>query len=357
VRLADGQCYLSFCSNDYLGLANHPDVLQAAAEGLQRYGCGSGASHLITGHSQAHHLLEEELAAFLDVPAVLLYSSGYMANLGVMNVLLDKQDFIYQDKLNHASLIDAGRAANAVMKRYLHNDLQSLEKLLRASNNKAGLIVSDAVFSMDGDIVRLDEMLALLAGYPHTALMLDDAHGFGILGTDGSGSPAHFGIKHAEIDIYMATLGKALGVAGAFVAASADFIEALIQFSRTYIYTTAMPPAQAEALRMSLKLLHSEPWRRHKLMENTLLFKKLALQNGIPLGNSDTPVQPILLHSTSHALNLQAYLKKQGMLTIAIRPPTVPPDTSRLRITLSAEHGKQHIAQLVKAISEGIDQL
>ncbi len=349
VNLADGKSYLNFSSNDYLGLANHPHLKQHYQKAIAQYGCGSGASHLMSGHSIAHARLEEELASFLSLEACLLFSCGYMANLGILNAVLDKNDQVFQDKLNHASLIDAGLAANAKMTRFPHLQYESLEQQLVASEAPTKMIISDGVFSMDGDTAPLNDLLHLATKH-QTELMLDDAHGFGVLGENGKGSPEYYGLKHQDITVYMATFGKAVGVAGAFVTGSAALIENLVQFSRTYTYTTAMPAAQAEVIRESLKLMQKEAWRREKLNTLIIYFKQLAKQAGLTIQASDTAIQPLMIGKNEDAIALSEQLLIQGFLVTAIRPPTVPENTARLRITLSANHQPQHLEQLIESI-------
>ena len=348
--LVNGQRYLAFCSNDYLGLANHPEIRHSAQQAVNEYGLGGGASHLIVGHSRPHRQLEEELADFVGRPRALLFSTGYMANLGVMSALLEAGDCVFQDRLNHASLLDAGRLSGARFQRYQHMDLDNLEQRLRKSRAKRKLIATDAVFSMDGDRSPLAE-LATLAGQYQAALMVDDAHGFGCQGKQGRGSVDSFGLSQDQAPILMATLGKALGTAGAFVAGSEALIETLIQFSRSYIYTTAMPPAIAAATRTSLKIVREEEWRREKLRDLIACFRKACEQTDVPLIASSTAIQPVLSGSVEQTLRASEQLLKAGILATPIRPPTVPKGCSRLRITLSAAHQKYHIDQLVAALS------
>jgi len=344
-----GKSYLNFCSNDYLGLANHPRLVQRQKQALDIYGCGSGASHLVSGHSVAHHNLEQELAEFLNVEKAILFSSGYMANLGVLNTILNRQDSVFEDRLNHASLIDAGLFCQAKMKRYAHSDSSALQQQLLASKSPHKLIISDAVFSMDGDIAPIPELVQLAD--KHSAwLMLDDAHGFGVLGEKGRGSMEYYNLQPEQVDIYMATLGKAMGVSGAFVAGSKDLIETLIQFSRTYTYTTAMPAVLAETLRESILLLTEESWRREKLNGLIDYFRTSALQLGIKLIDSPTAIQPIIIGDNQIATHLAEELMQQGIYVAAIRPPTVPENTARLRITLSANHQKNEIDRLLDGL-------
>ncbi len=352
IRLND-QRVLNFCSNDYLGLANHPQVKQAFIKGAETYGVGSGAAHLVNGHTAAHHALEEELAEFLGYPRVLLFSTGYMANLGVAQSLYTKHDSIIEDKLNHASLLDAANISNARLLRYLHKDYTNLQAKLSRCKQGEKLLSSDAVFSMDGDEADISQLVKL--SQQHNAqLMLDDAHGFGVLGKEGRGSLNHQQINNAEVSVYMATLGKALGTAGAFIAGSEELIETLIQSARCYIYTTAMPAAIAEATRSSLKLLSSENERQQSLINNIKYFKTLASQAKLNTLPSNTAIQPIIIGSAKAAMDSSQHLLQQGLHVAAIRPPTVAKNTSRLRITLRADHREQDIERLIDIMSSSL---
>jgi 8-amino-7-oxononanoate synthase len=344
----DGREYLAFCSNDYLGLAADPRLSAAANEGIARYGVGSGASHLILGHSTAHHELEEALARFVRQPRALLFSTGYMANMGVVSALTGRGDAIFADRLNHASLNDAALVSRAAFKRYAHNDLDALERLLKTTPARRRLIVTDAVFSMDGDIAPVAALLELCERHD-AYLFIDDAHGFGVLGEAGRGTLAHCNVASKRI-IYMATLGKAAGVAGAFVAGDETLIETLIQNARTYIYTTATPPLLAHALLTSLQIMATEEWRRERL--RALVAQLTAGLAAAPwqLMHSDTPIQPLLIGGNDEALALSATLAAAGLLVPAIRPPTVPQGTARLRISLSADHEAADVARLVETL-------
>ena len=351
----DGKTLLNFCSNDYLGLANHPTVIAALKRGADNYGVGSGASHLINGHSRAHQALEEELAEFVGRPRALLFSTGYMANLGVVSALVGRGDFVFEDRLNHASLIDAGLLSGARLQRYLHADMDSLAShLAKSSTQQAGkrtLIVIDGVFSMDGDLAPLPELAATAAR--HDAwLMVDDAHGLGVLGDKGQGTVSHYQLSNDEVPILMGTLGKAFGTFGAFVAGSEALIETLIQQARSYIYTTALPPAVAEATRASLALVQQESWRREKLATLIQRFRSGAAQLGLTLLDSGTPIQPLMVGDTGRAMRLSKALLTKGILVSAIRPPTVPDGSARLRITLSAQHDEVQVDQLLTALEE-----
>ncbi|HEY1773247.1 MAG TPA: 8-amino-7-oxononanoate synthase [Gammaproteobacteria bacterium] len=346
--VADGRSLLNFSSNDYLGLAADPRLAEAAKLGLDKYGTGSGAAHLVTGHSAAHHALEEELAAFCGRPRALLFSSGYMANLGIAGALVGRGDRVLEDRLNHASMLDAGLLSGAAFSRYAHCNAVSLERELADGKGNA-LVLTDGVFSMDGDVAPL-RALAKAADHYGAHLGVDDAHGFGVIGAGGRGSLEYHGLGLAEVPIYMATLGKACGSVGAFVAGSEALIETLIQQARTYIYTTAAPAAWAEASRMALSLVETETWRRDHL--NTLIarFRDGAAQLGLRLMESNTPIQPMLVGEAEDALTLSSKLKDRGLLVAAIRPPTVPVGSARLRITLTAAHTEQQVDALLNAL-------
>ncbi|CAK0754943.1 8-amino-7-oxononanoate synthase [Gammaproteobacteria bacterium] len=347
-----GKKILQFCSNDYLGLANHPKVIEAFVASAREYGVGAGAAHLVTGHRFPHHALEEELAEYTDRPRVLLFSTGYMANLGVTDVLVGRRDQIYEDRLNHASLLDAARYSEATLFRYPHLDVSTLKnQLVHAPAQGKRLISTDAVFSMDGDLAPLPE-LAKLAQHHDAWLMVDDAHGFGVLGC-GKGTLKQCGLSLEEVPILMATFGKALGTFGAFVAGSEELIEMLIQEARTYIYTTATPPAVAEATRVSLRLLTEEPWRGEHLFKLIRRFRAGTANLDLPstsFTDSQTPIQPILLGSAERAVAISSLLLEKNILVSAIRPPTVPQGTARLRITLSAAHTEEQVDRLLETL-------
>jgi 8-amino-7-oxononanoate synthase len=345
---ADGEEILSFCSNDYLGLASHPALIAALQQAAAEAGVGGGASHLITGHHRLHHELEEALAAFVGLPRALFFSTGYMANLGIVSAMVGRGDAIFADRLNHASLNDAAVLSRADLHRYAHNDVAVLERQLAQSPARRKLVIADAVFSMDGDIAPVPELLALCERYD-AWLMLDDAHGFGVLGEHGEGTLAHFGVKSPRI-IYMATLGKAAGVSGAFVAGEPELVEYLVQKARTYIFTTAMPPALAAALLAALPIIRDEPQRRahlRTLVETLRAGLKLTKWR---LDPSITPIQPLIVGSNEDALRASEKLRARGILVPAIRPPTVPQGTARLRITLSAAHKAEDVHRLIAAI-------
>lgn len=348
--IVDGQPLLAFCNNDYLGLASHPEVVKAWQAGAERWGVGGGASHLVIGHSGPHQALEEALAEFTGRPRALLFSTGYMANLGTVTALVGQGDTVLQDRLNHASLLDAGLLSGARFSRYLHNDASSLaSRLGKALGNT--LVVTDGVFSMDGDIADLPA-LAAAARARGAWLMVDDAHGFGTLGATGAGVVEHFGLGIAEVPVLIGTLGKGFGTAGAFVAGSEDLIEALVQFARPYIYTTSQPPALACATLKSLELLRREHWRREHLARLIEQFRHGAEQIGLTLMDSFTPIQPLLIGSSARAMALSGLLRERGVLVTAIRPPTVPAGSARLRVTLSAAHTHAHVQRLLNALAD-----
>ena len=345
----DGCDYVAFCSNDYLGLASHPRLIEAARQGAARYGVGAGASHLILGHSMAHHDLEKRLAAFAGFPRALLFSTGYLANIGAVTALVGREDAVFADRLNHASLNDAVLLSRAAFKRYPHLDLASLERLLAGSTARRRLIVTDAVFSMDGDIAPVPELVALAERYD-AWLLLDDAHGFGVLGAEGRGTLAHFNVNSPRV-IYMATLGKAAGVSGAFIAGEAEVVETLVQRARAYVYTTATPPLLAHALLESLELVRREEWRRDRLRELVRQLKARLQVRRWRLEPSDTAIQPLIIGANAEAVAVAEALARGGLLVPAIRPPTVPAGTARLRISLSAAHVPDDVERLVAALN------
>ena len=346
----DGRQLLAFCSNDYLGLANHPQVIEAWRAGAEKWGVGGGASHLVIGHSTPHHQLEEALAEFTGRPRALLFSTGYMANLGAVTALVGQGDSVLEDRLNHASLLDAGLLSGARFSRYLHNDGVSLANRLRKVIGNT-LIVTDGVFSMDGDLADLPSLCAE-ARRANAWVMVDDAHGFGPLGATGGGIVEHFGLGLDDVQVLVGTLGKAFGTAGAFVAGSDDLIEALVQFARPYIYTTSQPPALACATLQSLELLRSEHWRREHLNALIKCFREGAQAIGLELVDSATPIQPILIGDSGRAMQLSQMLRERGLLVTAIRPPTVPAGSARLRVTLSAAHSLEQLELLLEALAE-----
>ncbi|MBR7522194.1 8-amino-7-oxononanoate synthase [Pseudomonas juntendi] len=353
--VVDGQRLLAFCSNDYLGLANHPEVVGAWQAGAERWGVGGGASHLVIGHSTPHHQVEEALAELTGRPRALLFSTGYMANLGAITALVGQGDTVLQDRLNHASLLDGGLLSGARFNRYLHNDPASLaSRLDKAVGNT--LVVTDGVFSMDGDLADLPA-LAEVARARGAWLMVDDAHGLGTLGARGGGIVEHFGLGLDDVPVLIGTLGKACGTSGAFVAGSEELIEALVQFARPYIYTTSQPPALACATLKSLELLRRESWRREHLAALIRQFREGAQQIGLELMDSPTPIQPIVIGDSAQALRLSRMLRERGLLVTAIRPPTVPAGSARLRVTLSAAHSQAQVQLLLNALAECYPQL
>lgn len=342
---------LSFCSNDYLALANHPKLSDAAKKAIDHYGVGSGASHLVCGHSAEHHALEEELADLTGRDRALLFSTGYMANLGVINALLTRGDTVLEDRLNHASLIDGGLLSAAKLQRYHHNDMEQLNTRLAACESGQKLVVTDGVFSMDGDIAPLKTMAQLCQKHD-ACLVVDDAHGIGCLGDTGGGCAEHFGLSQNELPVLIGTLGKSFGSFGAFVAGSEALIESLIQFARTYIYTTALPPAVAAATRAALVLLKEESWRRDQLQALITQFRQGCEALGLELMPSTTPIQPLVLGSEALALRFSEALKEQGFWVTAIRPPTVPEGSSRLRFTFTAGHSAEQVERLLGALEK-----
>lgn len=349
--VVDGQPLVSFCSNDYLGLANHPQVVAAMQRAIREYGVGSGASHLVCGHSDEHHQLETELAEFTGRDRALLFSTGYMANLGVINALLERRDGVFQDRLNHASLIDAGRLSGAKFQRFHHNDVDQLEEQLTASKVRHKLIAVDGVFSMDGDCAPLDRLVTV-AQQNDAWLMVDDAHGLGCIGAGGGGCAEVFGLNQQQLPILVGTLGKAFGTFGAFVAGSEALIESLIQFSRTYIYTTALPPAVAAATRASLQLVRSDSYRRVQLQKLIDRFRSGAGVIGLALWPSSSAIQPIIVGDDVTALRWSQLLIERGFWVSAIRPPTVPEGSARLRVTLSAGHTVEQVDRLLEALGD-----
>ncbi len=348
--VADGKPYLSFCSNDYLGLAHHPGLIAALQRGAEEYGAGAGAAHLVSGHFTPHEELEQLLARFVCKPAAVLFSTGYMANLGVVQALVGREDTVFADRLNHASLNEAMLLSRAQTKRYRHSDLAQLEELLAKSKSGRRLICTDAVFSMDGDYAPLQQLSDLCSSYD-AWLLVDDAHGFGVTGVKGRGSLSHFGLTSERI-IYMATLGKAAGVSGAFVAAEQLVIDTLINDAKSYVYTTAAPPALSAALLQSIKLIEQGDARRSHL--HHLIGRLKAGLRALPWGlmPSDTAIQPLVVGGNQEALDLSAALREKGIWVAAIRPPTVPEGTARLRITLSASHTDDDVDRLLEALHE-----
>lgn len=351
----EGNSFVNFSSNDYLGLASEPTLINAWKRGADLFGVGSGGSYLVTGYNQVHHDVTEQLKSWLNVDAIALFNSGYSANQAIIKLLLRKDDLLIQDKLNHASLMEAGIYSQAKMHRFKHNDMAHLGHILKQhiqTDNK--LIISEGVFSMDGDIAPMTE-LCLLAKQNNAWLMIDDAHGIGVLGENGQGSVAQANQSQQEIDIYMATFGKALGVGGALVAGSTELIDYINNFSKPYVYSTGLPPAMIYCIGEAAKLAEQQQWRRDHLAGLIDYFKHLSGQYDIPLMPSNSAIQPILMGSSKQALDISVWLKKQGIWTTAIRPPTVPNNTARLRVTLTTNHHKSDILLLVTKLKQAID--
>jgi 8-amino-7-oxononanoate synthase len=349
--VVDGKSYLNFASSDYLGLANDPRVVHAFKRGVDQYGAGSGAACVVSGYTAAHQSLEEALADFLGYPRVLLFSTGYMANVGVLTALSSHLDCILQDKQCHASLVDGAKFANIEFVRYLHGSAENLAKRLEKQQAKRCLVVTDGVFSVRGDIAPLTDMVQKIRQTPSAYLMVDDAHGIGVLGQKGGGSLEHFGLPPSAVDILVGTFGKAFGTFGAFVAGDETLIEALMQYARSYVYTTALPPAVAEATHESLRLIQSEPWRREKLKANIADFQQRAVDLDLTYDASFTPIQSILIGSSESAMMVGQMLAEQGIYVAVMRPPTTLPHKSCLRVTLTALHQTTHIEQLFSALS------
>lgn len=351
---ASGRALINFASNDYLGLATHDRVRQALIRGAGQWGVGSGASHLICGHTQAHDELDERLAAITGREAALSFSTGYMANLGLVQALVGRGDAVFEDRLNHASLIDAGLASGARFQRYAHNDVDALAQQMEKSDGREKLVITDGVFSMDGDAAPLRELVRVCAAH-EAWLMVDDAHGFGVLGANGGGLVEAEHLSAADVPLLMATLGKAVGSFGAFVAGSRDLIDHLLQSARTYRYTTALPPALAMATSTALQVMQDEPWRRQHLHALIAQFRHEAAAAGLPLMPSSTPIQPLRVGDDRTALRISSELETRGYWITAIRPPTVPEGTARLRITLSAEHDAAQVSALVQVLAEAMN--
>ncbi|HYX74009.1 MAG TPA: 8-amino-7-oxononanoate synthase [Steroidobacteraceae bacterium] len=349
LRLASGRELIDFSSNDYLGLARHPALADAMARCAAENGAGSGASHLVTGHGAEHERLEEELAAFTGRERALLFSTGYMANLAVIASLAGRSERVLLDRLSHASLIDGARLSGATLVRYAHADAGAATRLLGAAPGRTALLATDGVFSMDGDLAPLPE-LARCARAHDAWLLLDDAHGLGVLGTHGGGVLEHFALGSEEVPILVGTLGKAFGCFGAFVAGNAALIEFLIQKARTYLYTTALPQPIAAAARAALALIRQERGRRARLLALVRRFRDAAHAAGVPLATSATPIQPVLLGSAGAALAAQRALSAAGYWVVAIRPPTVPAGSARLRVTLCASHTEAEVDGLAEQL-------
>lgn len=347
----DDKKLISFCSNDYLNLSQHPDIINAFKLAVDQYGVGSTSSQIICGYNSLQHKLETEIAKFFGKSRALIFSTGYMTNLGLLTTLISKKDIILADKLCHASLIDGMRYSGARFVRYRHNDVKHLEILLKKYKNQNKWIITEGVFSMNGDMAPLSDIIKLKKEY-YAKLILDDAHGIGVLGTLGKGTIELFGIDVQEIDLLVGTFGKAFGGFGAFVAGNDELIEYLIQKCRTLIYTTALPPAIIQAMLASLEVLKKETWRREKLQELINHFRSKAKQLNLPLLDSNTSIQPIIIDCNEKLMRINHKLLDAGFWVGAIRPPTVPPNTARLRISLNVSHTIDQIDNLLEKINE-----
>ena len=341
-----GKAYLNFCSNDYLGLSLHPKVIAAFKQGSDDYGVGSGASQLVSGHYTPHDELEKACAEFLQREAALVFSSGYLANVGVVNALVNRNDAIFADRLNHASLVDAAQLSRATLYRYAHNSNTHLEERIERATQAKKLIISDSVFSMRGDSANVVAMADIAAKY-HALLMLDDSHGMGVLGKNGRGVVEYTGLPQEQVPILMSSFGKALGGMGAVVSGSRTLIEHLLQFARTFTYNTGIPPAMAYAMLASLQVIQEENWRREKLFYLINFFKKEADRLELSFLSSETPIQSFLIGSNEITLSLSQFLLEKGYFVFAVRPPTVPPREAGLRITLNCMHTEKQIQQLL----------
>jgi len=340
---------LNFCSNNYLSLANHPALIEAATAAAARYGTSTSASHLIAGHNTLHAELEESLAKFTGAEKAILFSTGYMANLAVPDTLLGRNDLLVQDRLNHASIIDGGKITNAKVRRYAHNDVQAAADILGKSDHHRKLLITDGVFSMDGDVAPLAQLQNVCQQHD-TVLMVDDAHGFGVIGDAGLGSLENAGLVPKDNILLLGTLSKGCGSFGAFIAGDAVYIDSLVQHARSYIYTTALPSPVVAASIKAIELIQNESWRREKLHDNIQYFRKRAQQNEIPLTDSTTPIQPIIFGDNLATLKLSEQLYQQGFMVVAIRPPTVAVGQARLRITLMTDHTHSDIDRLVDTL-------
>jgi 8-amino-7-oxononanoate synthase len=347
----DGRELLNFCSNDYLGLAHDARLGTAMAEAARRWGAGAGAAHLLTGHTREHHELELELAAFTGRESALLFSTGYMANVGVIQALCGRTDVVVQDKLNHASLLDGARLSGARLQRYAHADVGQAESLLQDAGARATLLATDGVFSMDGDIAPLAE-LAQLAAQAQAWFLVDDAHGLGVIGARGRGSLELAGLDSRQVPLLVGTLGKALGSFGAFVAGPADLVELVMQRARSYIFTTALPAPVAAATRAALRIVDGDSGPRERVQALTTRFRNGAAQLGLPLSASVTPIQPLLLGDAARCLDASQALMERGYWVAAIRSPTVPLGAERLRINLSAAHEERDVDGLLEALRQ-----
>ncbi len=349
--IVDGRRLVNFCSNDYLGLAGDPRLAEAMCAAASVWGTGSGAAHLVTGHTSEHHALEEELADFTQRESALLFSTGYMANVGVITALAARGEIVLQDRLNHASLIDGARQSDARLVRYAHCDASEAARLATDHAAALTLIATDGVFSMDGDVAPLAELAA--TAQRHDAwVLVDDAHGFGVLGATGAGSLQAAGLSSDQVPLLVGTLGKACGTFGAFVAGDRDVIDLILQRARSYIYTTALPAAVAAATRASLRIQRTEGWRRERLIAHIAQFRAGAAARGLPMSVSSSPIQPVAVPGAARCLTASRLLMERGFWVSAIRHPTVPAGTERLRVTLSAGHRSEDIEALLDALAE-----
>jgi 8-amino-7-oxononanoate synthase len=347
--VVDGRRLVDFCSNDYLGLARHPALVAAMSECAALAGAGSAASHLVTGHAVEHQRLEDELAEFTGRESALLFSTGYMANLAVIATLADRGEVVALDRLDHASLIDGTLLSGARFSRYAHGDPGDAERVLKEHNGQCTVLATDGVFSMDGDVARLPTLARIARAYK-AWLIVDDAHGIGVLGPTGRGLVEHFELGSSDVPVLVGTLGKAFGTFGAFVAGAADLIELLVQKARTYIYTTALPQPVAAATRKSLQIVQQESWRRERVLALAARFRAAARQLDLHLTPSESAIQPVIVGAADLAVRAQNELMDAGFLVVAIRPPTVPAGTARLRITFSAAHTEDQVDALVEAL-------
>ena len=350
----DGQSFLNFCGNNYLSLSDHPDLIAAATAATKQFGVGTTGSHLIVGHTEIHHRLEEKLASFLGAEKALIFSTGYMANLAIPATFLGRNDLIIQDRLNHASIIDAAQMCRAKLRRYSHVAVGDAKQLLsQSAPHQRKMLITDGVFSMDGNLAPLKQLHQSCLTY-ESVMVVDDAHGFGVVGERGRGSLSHFQLQPTGNVLMLGTLSKAVGSFGAFVAGDSVYIDTLLQHARSFIYTTALPCSATAAAIKAIELLETESWRQEKLIENIALFRDLARAAGIPFTDTTTPIQPVIVGKNESALQIADHLKQSGVLAIAIRPPTVPVDQSRIRITLMTDHTETDIRYLVEKLSTAI---
>ncbi len=347
-QIVDGRRCIGFSSNDYLGLARDPRIADVLAKAAGIWGTGAGAAHLAGGHTREHEALEETLAEWTGRPRALLFSTGYMANLGALTALVRRGDLVLEDRLNHASLIDAARLTGARVRRYAHADAAALARRLETAGDSRTFVVTDGVFSMDGDIAPLAQ-LASICDERGACLVVDDAHGLGVIGADGRGATA--ALNHEQVPVLVGTLGKALGGFGAFVAGSEPLVDTLVQKARSWIYTTAPPPAIAAAVREAVTIARAEDWRRQRLTGHINRFRTAAASLGLTLAPSETPIQPVIMGSAHAAVAASEALFEAGLWVPAIRPPTVPEGTARLRVSLSAAHAEADVDRLLDALS------